>query len=111
MVYDVDRSEPYWLGVSMLFGAWAASPYVGLATIGYIVRRRRDASAAVLIGMLAAAGLGMFAIYAAFFSDDAQSGLVFIGLPVLQWVVVGLTGATGALAGWLGRLTTTKGGG
>ena len=81
------------------FGLWVVSPFVFLlhATRRFQGNRTRDV--ALLLVSLATALFAAFVYYDAFFvSMDAQSALVFIFVPLWQWVGAGL--GVAALDGW-----------
>ena len=74
------------LAVALGFGGWASTPYIAIALWA---RKPRASFAAVLVlfvVLLALAILG-FWIYidGFFFHADAQSGLLFIFVPMWQW--------------------------
>ena len=81
------------------FGLWVVSPFVFLlhATRRFEGNRTRDV--VLLLVSLATALFAAFVYYDAFFvSMDAQSALVFIFVPLWQWV--GAAASVAAMDGW-----------
>ncbi len=91
MVYSADLSHPLLWLVSLVFGAWVVSPYWFLfRTLSKgepnLVRER-----AVLLLSIGLACFGLSIYYDGFFVHlDAQNGLLFLFIPLWQWVAVGL---------------------
>ncbi|MBW2281954.1 MAG: hypothetical protein JRG82_14545 [Deltaproteobacteria bacterium] len=84
MVYAGSPDEPgWWLGF-LPFGAWGVLPFAGVA---WSVRIRRDGPGAtlLLVGAVLLTSASTFLLYQAFVAEpDAQSGIVFVFLPVWQ---------------------------
>ena len=71
---------------------WAISPYLGLAIMSRLFRRKVDTSIVVLTGALAIGVGGVFVVYDTAFVDiHSTGGLALIALPLYQWLGVGLT--------------------
>jgi hypothetical protein len=72
------------------FAFWAAGPYVALGVLN-ILSKSRVGRLLILVVSLLTVGLGLAEYYDAFFVHlDAQSGLVFVFIPLFQWGVTGL---------------------
>lgn len=75
----------------IVFGVWAVAPYCYL-----LVRNRKQSESIrelliLLIGSVLITVLGLFVLYDGFFiHPDAQSGLLFIFIPVYQWIGCGI---------------------
>jgi len=70
-----------------LFTVWAVSPYAGFLMLTTWTRRSLTASWIVAIAALAAVLFGVGALVDGFFiHTDAQNGLLFIFIPLWQWV-------------------------
>ena len=94
---DLSRGQNFLWAVG--FGLWVVSPFVFLlhATRRFDGNRARDIG--LLLVSLAMALFAAFVYYDAFFvSLDAQGALVFIFVPLWQWVGAALSVA--ALDGW-----------
>jgi hypothetical protein len=91
-----------WLMVAG-FAVWAGSPYVTLAVLNAL--SRSPASRLILLaGSLVIVGGGLPAYYDAFFVHlDAQSGLVFVFIPLYQWTATGLLTIVWAVFEWRAR--------
>jgi hypothetical protein len=79
-----------------LFLAWAVSPYAYL----YWMSGRLNASGPVKLARLIVTAIvcvgGIYIVVdSAFIHLDAQGGLIFIFLPIYQWILVGLFEFTG----------------
>lgn len=85
---------------------WAIAPYVALALGARLFRTSGRARLACCIGAIVIGLAGVYAyVDTAFIHPDAQGGLSFIAVPVLQWIaVLGLWAACAAMH-WLGRRT------
>lgn len=92
-----------WSGQSPYDGAWgyigllifltvAVSPYVFLILAGVVHRPARGKQVTVLAITMLIATMGIAIMYDAHFvNPDAQSGVVFLVVPVYQWLIVGAT--------------------
>lgn len=96
----------WWWAGAAAFLAWAAAPFAAAALL---IRRQNGRRAAVLstVLMALAAGYSLYVYERAMFGAGARStsGLIFIFLPLYQWVLpltVLIVGAIGA-AGNAGR--------
>ncbi len=89
MVYAGQPDDWSWLLFFLPFAAWAAIPF---AVIAFASRRARTIPAALRVLFVATLILtfgSMYLLYTAFVtSPDAQSGIVFVFLPI--WQMVGL---------------------
>lgn len=78
-----------WQGAAFMIGlmTWAASPY---ALLAWVMRRPRDCPGAAITLFVTTLAVALFAVvvYAdtVFFHPDAQGGLVFLFIPLWQWV-------------------------
>jgi hypothetical protein len=83
------------------FAVWALSPYGGLALLSRHASGQRLPSWLVLVASLLSGSWAVVVQYQAFVAKpDPQSGLVYVFLPLYQWLVVGLLFV---LSGWWGR--------
>lgn len=86
-----------WL-VLAAFAAFALSPYAALALAARKAAPRPSGAAIVLaVGVLVTVAAAWFYVLGFFIEPDAQSGLLFIFLPVYQYIVGGVIGLTLAL--------------
>ena len=89
MVYAGEPSNPWWWLLFVPFAAWAGGPYVAVALVA---RRPSSSRASRLIALLTAIGLtafGAYSLFTAFVTHlDAQSGIVFVFLPLYQLIGV-----------------------
>jgi hypothetical protein len=75
----------------LAFMPWAIAPYCGLAALALKRRSSVEKSRIVAVAALIVAGLGACLLTDAFVIRlDPQSGLVFLVLPPLQWLGVGI---------------------
>ena len=82
------RSLARCIGIVM-FGAWGIAPYSGIATASLKMRRTSLEACMVLVGGLAIITFAGFVYHNGFFvHPDAQSGILFVFVPVYQWVGV-----------------------
>ena len=85
-----------WSGLAFMLSlmAWCVSPYVPLGFASRKPRASRRSAVALLVTVVAVAAFAAMVYVDAFFIHlDAQGALVFLFVPVVQWV--------GALAGIL----------
>lgn len=80
-----------WIGLFVGFGAWAVSPYIMLSTRIRKPNITFKQSIAYFIGCLLVASYGVYCLVEMFIHPDAQGGLIFIFLPVYQWIGVTIT--------------------
>ena len=72
--------------------AWSVGPYLLLILIARLAARRTLSAGVALVGTALTAWFGIESLYNAFYRHpDAQSGLVVMILPVVQWVCCGVT--------------------
>ena len=90
-------SELSWLGIELLFLAWAVLP-VALLCLG----REYATAKAIGAALLAVFGLAMYGD-TAFIHPDAQGGLIFIFLPLYQLVLAALWIVGIVVVAWLRR--------
>lgn len=91
MVKVGDASNIFLILIAVAFSIWAVGPYVLL----FFLNRVRDVTRGQLIvyglGSLAIATLGLAIYYDGFFvHTDAQNGLLFIFVPIIQWMSSGM---------------------
>ena len=87
--------------VLLLFMGWALSPYAALMVSNAWLGGSRGGGWLVFVAALLATGFGLWVITdAVFIHPDAQGALVFVVLPLYQWLIVGLVLALGL---WMGR--------
>lgn len=85
-------------GELMAIGAWAASPYVGLAALVAWATKDRLSLGIVTVGCLILVAFGLFAFIDGFyFHLDAQNGLLFLFVPFWQWGGLIVMAAIGGL--------------
>jgi len=77
------------------FTVWVVSPFVGLAAFAYMARGFRAASIVVLIAVALATALVGLELYDFFTSKSSTGALVFLAIPVCQWVIAAVAGVTG----------------
>ncbi|MCA9429342.1 MAG: hypothetical protein KC940_02420 [Candidatus Omnitrophica bacterium] len=89
----------WWLTASG-FAMIAISPYAGLAWMGRKLCRTVRQSLVVLVGTLLVClvGVGLL-IDGFFFNESSMSGLLFIVLPIYQWLAVVAIGGIAYLMG------------
>jgi hypothetical protein len=80
--------------------AWPSSPYLALAILALLFRNSLSASSVILVGIFILASLGVFGMCTSLLGADfdAQSGLVLLVVPFLQWLGVGGAALTAVLA-------------
>ena len=75
------------LFIYILFGLWATSPYLSLASAMKHAHTRSTASV-LLTGIITISVMGDFIYYDIFIiHQDAQSGAPFLYVPFLQWII------------------------
>lgn len=75
----------------LVFGLWALGPYAALGLMAATPRRYAAALAVSLLGAIPPVAFGSWAYVEAFHVNlDAQSGIVFVFVPLLQWGWVAL---------------------
>lgn len=85
----------------LLFMGWCLSPYVALMVAAAWLGTSRRGRWLVAMAALVTTAVGLWAITdAVVIHTDAQSGLIFVVLPLYQWLVVVLVLALGF---WLTR--------
>jgi FtsH-binding integral membrane protein len=87
MVHAGEPSSPSWWLLFVPFAGWVSVPY---AVVALAVRRQpvvRSSQVVLLIAAIALATFGGYTLYGAFVTHiDAQSGIVFVFLPLYQLV-------------------------
>ena len=87
--------------VLLLFMGWALAPYAALMVSNAWLGGSRPGGRLVFVAVLLTTGLGLWVIAdAVFLHPDAQGALVFVVLPLYQWLIVGLVLVLGF---WMGR--------
>lgn len=82
-----DGSNVFLILLGVAFAIWAVGPYVLLLFLGRSGQTTRGQSIVYILGSLAVATLGLAIYYDGFFvNSDAQSGLLFIFVPIVQWM-------------------------
>lgn len=86
-----------------LFLTWAASPYIYL----YWMSRKLNVSgpfklARLILTTIVCVGGIYIVVDSTFIHLDAQGGLIFVFLPVYQWILVGIFEFAGYILGRLG---------
>jgi hypothetical protein len=99
LTYAADLSSTSRFFTALAFGLWVVSPFVFLL---HASRRRRDNRVwqygLLIVSMLTAAFAAVVYYDAYFVSLDAQNALVFLFVPLWQWLGAGL--AVAGLAFW-----------
>jgi hypothetical protein len=86
-IFTIDKSSPGLLWIIVLLGLWAIAPYVFLFFLASQPEFTGRQSIVVMIGSICLSIFGVGLLLDAFFIHlGAQSGLVFIFLPIWQWV-------------------------
>jgi hypothetical protein len=81
----------WWLGF-FAFGAWAVSPYAAMAVMSLAMKRTLPQSLVFLLGCLLVTGFGGVVLIDGFYiHHDAQNALLFVFLPIYQWIGVAAT--------------------
>ncbi len=102
MVYAADLSHPLLWLLSLVFGAWVVSPYWFLFNTSLKGEPNLVREIAVLLLSIGLACFGLSIYYDGFFVHlDAQNGLLFLFIPLWQWVAVGVV--LGGLSFWMNR--------
>lgn len=87
MLYAGEPSEPTWWLLAIPFAAWSVIPYGALAVVARRLGNQQTASRIVLAAAALTSVIAIAALYTTFIAyADAQSGLVFLFLPVWQTV-------------------------
>lgn len=84
--------------ISLAFTAWSLAPMAGAAAVMVLAYRfwpRGQIAAAVGIAALAAFTVWSFADFKT--SESSTAALIFVFLPPMQWLVVGLAAAAGGI--------------
>jgi CDP-diglyceride synthetase len=92
LVYSADglnKELSWWFGAS-LFAFWGFTPYVALGVLANRSKKDIKKSVIILIGMVVTAATAAYIYYDGFFrmSDTTWSGLLFVVVPMYQWVEV-----------------------
>ncbi len=91
MLCNGDLGRPGWWPPALGFFAWTAAPFVAVAVMNRFLSGTSTGRIALLLTALAITGGGLYILVQAFVIHlDAQSGIVFIFLPLCQWVAVGI---------------------
>ncbi|HYE99850.1 MAG TPA: hypothetical protein VEJ18_13110 [Planctomycetota bacterium] len=94
---DIDLDVLAWLG-------WAVGPFALFVLLAWIARRSAAAGGVVLVGVLACAAFGAWAIHDAFQPPrEALAGLVFLVLPLYQGAALGACAAGVGVILWRSR--------
>ncbi|MEE9523684.1 MAG: hypothetical protein V3V59_02920 [Thermodesulfovibrionales bacterium] len=81
----------WWLGF-LAFGIWAISPYCFMTISHYLLINNNKQSIVFLVSSILIILFGMFIYYDGFFIHiDAQSALLFIFIPLYQWIGCGIS--------------------
>jgi len=90
--------------IGFAFAVWALLPYGPLAVMAFVRRKSVGHAVTVFVGTLLIAGFGLVGYYEGFFASlDAQGGLLFIFVPIWQWVGSVLTSAAALVVWRVGR--------
>jgi len=84
--------------ISLAFTAWSLAPMAGAAAVMVLAHRswpQGQVAAAVGVAALAAFTVWSFADFKT--SESSTTALIFVFLPPMQWLVVGLTAAAGGI--------------
>jgi hypothetical protein len=78
--------------VILVIALWAITPYALLGVIAWKSQERFAAAAVAFAASVLICGSGVYMLYDAFYVHiDALNGLIFLGLPCLQWAANLLT--------------------
>ncbi len=76
-----------WWGGTCLFGAWAISPYLGIVGFSRTSDENKKQRITRLVGLTLIVAFGVLIIIDGFFiHSDAQNALLFVFVPIYQWV-------------------------
>jgi hypothetical protein len=80
-----ELGEPERLPVLAAFGAWAISPFVGVAIVMRRVASERRAALVMTVAAIALSGVSAWLLYQTFVVHlDPQSAIAFVVLPLYQ---------------------------
>jgi hypothetical protein len=90
MINDARGSGPF-----NVLHLWPLTPFLGFIALGMFCVRRVVAAGVNLLCIVAAGALGLLVYYDSLYNyvrPDPQSGLVFLIIPVLQWLACAVSG-------------------
>ncbi len=86
-----------WWAITCLFGAWAISPYIGIVGFSRTWSEDHKERITRLLGFILVIAFGIIVLIDGFFiHSDAQNALLFIFLPLYQWIGIAIVLAVGA---------------
>ena len=86
-----------WWAITCLFGAWAISPYIGIVGFSRTWSEDHKERITRLLGFILVIAFGIIVLIDGFFiHSDAQNALLFVFLPIYQWIGIVIVLAIGA---------------
>lgn len=93
--YGQGRAIDYEVLYAVVFVAWALLPFAAMGAIVIVAARKtRGAMVAVALGVVALAVLTVVLLLSFLASESSTAALLFIFLPIYQFLVVGATACT-----------------
>jgi len=103
VLFKGDHSSLFMIALGLVFGVWVVAPFALAYVRSPLFSENRIASILMLIGVVAATALSLFAYWMTFIDNptpDAQDGLIFLFVPLYQLIGLGLVIWA---AGWVSK--------